>query len=350
MLQVVLAQRRRAAAALPATAAPAPGGRPAGRVRRAAAVQLTEGQRDAGGTIAADLARAHPMHRLLQGEVGSGKTVVALRAMLQVVDAGGQAALLAPTEVLAQQHYRSITDLLGPLGQAGRAGRRRAGDPGGAADRLAGRGGPPRGAARRRVRRGRDRDRHPRPAQRACAVRRPGPGGDRRAAPVRGRAARRAAGEGRGSAPARAGDDRDADPAHGRHDRLRRPGDLHADRAAGRPVADRHPRRARPRRSPASWTRAWERVREEVAPGPPGLRRLPADRRGGRRGPGGGAMAPRRRYRRPGGLPGRTRRTRARAGRRSRCSTWRPRWPRGRWPACACGCCTAGCRPRRRTR
>ena len=59
------------------------------------------------------------MNRLLQGEVGSGKTVVAVRAMLQVVDAGGQAALLAPTEVLAQQHYRSITALLGPLASAG---------------------------------------------------------------------------------------------------------------------------------------------------------------------------------------------------------------------------------------
>jgi ATP-dependent DNA helicase RecG len=81
---------------------------------------LTGGQRDAGGIIAADLAGTHPMHRLLQGEVGSGKTVIAVRAMLQVIDAGGQAALLAPTEVLAQQHYRSITDLLGPFGQAGR--------------------------------------------------------------------------------------------------------------------------------------------------------------------------------------------------------------------------------------
>ena len=57
-----------------------------------------------GAEIEADLAKTHPMHRLLQGEVGSGKTVVALRAMLQVVDAGGQAALLAPTEVLAVQH------------------------------------------------------------------------------------------------------------------------------------------------------------------------------------------------------------------------------------------------------
>ena len=73
--------------------------------------------------IARDLACAYPMNRLLQGEVGSGKTVVALRAMLQVVDAGGQAALLAPTEVLAQQHYRSITAMLGPLAR-GRAARR----------------------------------------------------------------------------------------------------------------------------------------------------------------------------------------------------------------------------------
>jgi ATP-dependent DNA helicase RecG len=62
------------------------------------------------------------MHRLLQGEVGSGKTVIAIRAMLQVVDAAGQAALLAPTEVLAQQHYRSISQLLGPLSMAGQLG------------------------------------------------------------------------------------------------------------------------------------------------------------------------------------------------------------------------------------
>ena len=62
------------------------------------------------------------MHRLLQGEVGSGKTVVALRAMLTVIDAGGQAALLAPTEVLAIQHERSLRALLGPLGIAGELG------------------------------------------------------------------------------------------------------------------------------------------------------------------------------------------------------------------------------------
>ena len=62
------------------------------------------------------------MHRLLQGEVGTGKTVVALRAMLTVVDNGGQAVLLAPTEVLAQQHYRSLTELLGPLAERGLLG------------------------------------------------------------------------------------------------------------------------------------------------------------------------------------------------------------------------------------
>jgi len=81
--------------------------------------QLTPGQQRVGETLFAELANERPMHRLLQGEVGSGKTLVALRAMLAVVDAGGQAALLAPTEVLARQHYASITALLGELGAAG---------------------------------------------------------------------------------------------------------------------------------------------------------------------------------------------------------------------------------------
>ncbi|HUL25061.1 MAG TPA: ATP-dependent DNA helicase RecG [Streptosporangiaceae bacterium] len=120
VLQAVLAQRRLAAAALPATARPARAGGLLDAFDARLPFRLTEGQRAAGATIAADLARTHPMHRLLQGEVGSGKTVIAVRAMLQVIDAGGQAALLAPTEVLAQQHYRSVTELLGPFGQAGR--------------------------------------------------------------------------------------------------------------------------------------------------------------------------------------------------------------------------------------
>jgi ATP-dependent DNA helicase RecG len=79
--------------------------------------ELTAGQVEVSAAIFTDLAKARPMQRLLQGEVGSGKTVVALRAMLAVVDSGGQAALLAPTEVLAAQHYQTITALLGDLGQ-----------------------------------------------------------------------------------------------------------------------------------------------------------------------------------------------------------------------------------------
>ncbi len=84
--------------------------------------ELTAGQREIGAQIDADLAREHPMNRLLQGEVGSGKTLVALRAMLRTVDSGGQAVLLAPTEVLAQQHHRSLLALLGDLASGGMLG------------------------------------------------------------------------------------------------------------------------------------------------------------------------------------------------------------------------------------
>jgi ATP-dependent DNA helicase RecG len=84
--------------------------------------ELTAGQVAVCKEIESDLAQSHPMHRLLQGEVGSGKTIVALRAMLAVIDSGGQAALLAPTEVLAAQHLRTIRKLLGELGQGGMLG------------------------------------------------------------------------------------------------------------------------------------------------------------------------------------------------------------------------------------
>ena len=77
--------------------------------------ELTDGQQKVGAEIAADLSSESPMNRLLQGDVGSGKTVVALRAMLQVADAGGQSAMLAPTEVLAEQHLRSVLDILGDM-------------------------------------------------------------------------------------------------------------------------------------------------------------------------------------------------------------------------------------------
>ncbi|WP_329108315.1 ATP-dependent DNA helicase RecG [Micromonospora sp. NBC_01699] len=118
-VQLTLVQRKHRAAAWPARPRPP---RDAGLLAAFDArlpYELTEGQRAVGEEIATDLATAHPMHRLLQGEVGSGKTVCALRAMLQVVDDGGQAALLAPTEVLAAQHFRGMLDLLGPLGRAG---------------------------------------------------------------------------------------------------------------------------------------------------------------------------------------------------------------------------------------
>jgi ATP-dependent DNA helicase RecG len=121
-LQVLLAQRRLAAASYSAIPRPLVDDGLLAEFDAALPFELTVGQQLAGATIADDLARDHPMNRLLQGEVGSGKTIIALRAMLQVVDAVGQAVLLAPTEVLAQQHFRSISSLLGPLGMAGQLG------------------------------------------------------------------------------------------------------------------------------------------------------------------------------------------------------------------------------------
>ena len=122
LLQAVLAQRRIAATAYSATPRPRVAGGLLDTFDRGLPFELTIGQQLAGVTICDEIAFDHPMHRLLQGEVGSGKTVIAVRAMLQVVDGGGQAALLAPTEVLAAQHFRSITEQLGPLAQAGQLG------------------------------------------------------------------------------------------------------------------------------------------------------------------------------------------------------------------------------------
>ncbi len=120
--QMVLARRRAEHRAEPATPRPRITDGLAARFDDRLPFTLTVGQERVGDEIADELAASHPMHRLLQGEVGSGKTLVALRAMLQVVDAGGQAALLAPTEVLAQQHLRSISAMLGDLGQGGLLG------------------------------------------------------------------------------------------------------------------------------------------------------------------------------------------------------------------------------------
>ncbi|MFI6479524.1 ATP-dependent DNA helicase RecG [Nonomuraea sp. NPDC050663] len=122
VLQAVLLQRRIAATSWPAKARPRVAGGLLDQFDERLPWTLTEGQSAVGEEIARDLALEHPMHRLLQGEVGAGKTVVALRAMLQVVDSGGQAVLLAPTEVLAQQHHRSISAMLGDLAAGGMFG------------------------------------------------------------------------------------------------------------------------------------------------------------------------------------------------------------------------------------
>jgi len=120
--QTVLARRRAASAALAAEPRTGRAGALLDRFDERLPFTLTAGQTEVGEAILGDVAAAHPMHRLLQGEVGSGKTVVALRAMLRVVDSGGQAALLAPTEVLAQQHHRSVTAMLGDLAAGGMLG------------------------------------------------------------------------------------------------------------------------------------------------------------------------------------------------------------------------------------
>ena len=120
--QLVLARRRRAVREVGAQARDGGDGALLAAFDARLPFELTAGQREIGAQVESDLARSHPMNRLLQGEVGSGKTLVALRAMLRVVDSGGQAALLAPTEVLAQQHHRSITALLGDLAGGGMLG------------------------------------------------------------------------------------------------------------------------------------------------------------------------------------------------------------------------------------
>ncbi len=121
-LQTVLAQRRHAVRGVRTTPRPRRSGALLDAFDARLPFELTAGQREVGAVLEAELADDRPMHRLLQGEVGSGKTVVALRAMLAVIDAGGQAALLAPTEVLAMQHHRSISAMLGDLALGGQLG------------------------------------------------------------------------------------------------------------------------------------------------------------------------------------------------------------------------------------
>jgi len=122
LLQLLLLTRRRELKGLDAVARPVKAGGLLTAFDASLPFELTAGQKAVAQEISDDLAQPHPMHRLLQGEVGSGKTVVALRAALTVIDNGGQAALLAPTEVLAAQHLRTIEKLLGALSQGGMLG------------------------------------------------------------------------------------------------------------------------------------------------------------------------------------------------------------------------------------
>ena len=192
--------------------------------------RLTPAQERALAEIDADLAAPARMLRLLQGDVGSGKTLVALLAMLSAIEAGGQAALMAPTEILARQHAATLARLLAPVGLAPAL--------------LTGR---ERGAPRRRLltrpgeRRSQARDRHPRAVPGRRRLCRSGARGGRRAASLRRAAAARARRQGRGRP---AGDDRDADPAHAGALALRRHGGLGAARQAARPPADRDARDA----------------------------------------------------------------------------------------------------------
>ncbi|MET9225146.1 ATP-dependent DNA helicase RecG [Lentzea sp. NPDC003310] len=121
-VQLALAQRRKASTARPAPSCARKSGGILDAFDERLPFTLTAGQVEVGSQIAADLESVVPMNRLLQGEVGSGKTMVALRAMLQAVDAGRQSAMLAPTEVLAAQHARSLAEMLGDLAQAGQLG------------------------------------------------------------------------------------------------------------------------------------------------------------------------------------------------------------------------------------
>jgi len=114
VLQTALLQQRQFVRALSATKRPAAPGGLLERFDRILPFELTPDQQSVGAQIQADMVGDWPMNRLVQGEVGSGKTLVALRAMLQVAETGGQSALIAPTEVLAAQHLRSIARMLGP--------------------------------------------------------------------------------------------------------------------------------------------------------------------------------------------------------------------------------------------
>ena len=282
VLQLGLAAVRRREERVRRAVVLAPTGERTGPLLDALPFTLTAEQRRVGREIARDLARSRPMRRLLQGEVGSGKTVVAALAIAQAAEAGAQAALLVPTETLAEQHLTTLDALLAPAGLAAGAPHRQ-----GAARRA---GAPAHGPAHRHRAGGR---RHAGPALRGRRLRPPGAGRGGRAAPLR-RGPAPGAGRGgrdRGRGRAPAVHDGHPDPADAGPHRLRRPARLDDPGPAARARAGgdalgarggaRGGLRARPRRA---------------APGPPGLRDLPPGggrrgRRGPRRGGRGGAAA-----------------------------------------------------------
>ena len=121
-VQTALAQRRADLGAEVAIGCPHVPGGLEDQLAERLPFELTGGQKTVLSEIGDDLAVDHPMNRLLQGEVGSGKTLVSLLAMLRVVDNGHQCAILAPTEVLAAQHYRTVMTMLGDLARGGELG------------------------------------------------------------------------------------------------------------------------------------------------------------------------------------------------------------------------------------
>ena len=250
MLQLALARRAAEREHQVAAALPEPG-ELIERYRAALPFELTEHQEAAIAELDRDLARTTPMQRLLQGDVGSGKTVVALYALLRAVEAGRQGALMAPTETLAEQHFLTIEGICPSSASAARS------SPGSVKTE-----GSARTGGRRR--------RHARADPEGVRAARPRRRGRRRAAPLRRRAA---LGARRGPRAARAPHDRDADPAHARPHRLRRPVGERDREAAGEPEAGRHRLghgRAQLRgvHAPAGAPRR----------GTAGVRRLPADR------------------------------------------------------------------------
>ena len=221
---------------------------------------LTAGQKIAVRDIVADLQKPEPMNRLLQGDVGSGKTLVATLAALVALESGLQVAIMAPTEILAEQHARTLSRFFATTRYAvalltGRTGGGRA----------------PRAPRQHRQRHDPPRRRHARAGAGDGAVRAPRPGDRRRTASLRRRPARRSPQEGRDAG--RPGDDRDADPAHARADHLRRARRDGDARSPARPIADRHDGAARvaPRRRVDVRARRAERRT-------PGLRDLSAGR------------------------------------------------------------------------